>query len=63
MLVSLCRRLAWFLAAALVGHPLLAAEDAAAARIARLFAPFRTDAAALSPDGKHLAYSGHENRF
>lgn len=38
-----------------------AAEDDAAARIARLFAPLRTDAASLSPDGKYLAYSEHEN--
>ncbi|MBI4621629.1 MAG: S9 family peptidase [Verrucomicrobia bacterium] len=61
MLVSLCRKPGWILAAGLVVLPLAAAEDATAARIARLFAPFRTDAASLSPDGKHLAYSLHEN--
>lgn len=29
-------------------------------RFVDLFAPFRTDAAALSPDGRHLAYTVHE---
>jgi dipeptidyl aminopeptidase/acylaminoacyl peptidase len=38
-----------------------AADDKAATeRIARLFAPLRTDTASLSPDGKYLAYSEHE---
>ncbi len=36
-----------------------ASEDANA-RIARLFAPLRTETASLSPDGKYLAYSEHE---
>ena len=61
MLVSPCRRLGWTLATSLVLIAAAAAEDPAAARIARLFAPFRTDTASLSPDGKHLAFSEHEN--
>ena len=53
---------------ALLSGPLPAADDvppapdadAASARIARLFSPLRTDTASLSPDGKHLAYTEHE---
>jgi len=34
--------------------------DAAPARLAEIFAPYRTEHATLSPDGRYLAYSERE---
>lgn len=58
---SALRRLGWILAGLALISSAPAGEDVSAAHLARLFAPFRTDTASLSPDGKTLAYSVHEN--
>lgn len=41
--------------------PAQASPDAVNERFVELFTPFRTDKAALSPDGKYLAYTWREN--
>ncbi|MEY4941266.1 MAG: hypothetical protein RIQ93_3001, partial [Verrucomicrobiota bacterium] len=60
MQLSLRPNRGWALACLAFFVPALAQEDSAA-KIARLFAPFSTDMASLSPDAKYLAYGLHQN--